>query len=242
MDALGAIAREHGLKMVEDAAQAFGALWHGRHAGTLGDAAAFSFYPSKNLSAYGDAGCVVTGDAAIAEHMTMMRNHGSRQRYAHEEIGANSRLGGIQAAVLRVKLEHIEGWNQARRDRAKTYDNLFSAAGLVSSAATRGVKANSPVHLLARRAEAQHIFHQYVIRVHRRDELRSFLGHQGIATEVYYPTPLHLQPCFAYLGYLDGDFPVAEQAARETLALPMFPELTAEEQRRVVDGIADFYS
>jgi len=237
MDAFARIGREFCIVIIEDAAQAFGAAWADGRAGTLGDAAAFSFYPTKNLSAYGDAGCVTTNDAETAERLRLLRNHGSRQRYHHEEAGWNSRLDAIQAAVLRVKLKHLENWNAARREHAGRYDALLRDAGLL---ATGGKTA--PLHAIETRTEAFHIFHQYVVQAQRRDDLRSFLASRNIGTEVYYPIPVHLQPPFAYLGYAEGDFPQAERAAKEVLALPMFPELTAEEQRLVVQAIADFYS
>jgi dTDP-4-amino-4,6-dideoxygalactose transaminase len=240
MDAFKRLAGEYDFKIVEDAAQAFGAKWDGQHAGALGDAAAFSFYPTKNLSAYGDAGCVTTCDEATAERAIMLRNHGMRQRYLHEAIGANSRLDAIQGAVLRVKLKYIDQWNQARRERAAIYDRLLAESGLQGKADT--VSKENPVRLLTTRPEAYHIYHQYVVRTYRRDELRQFLADRKIGTEVYYPIPLHLQPCFAYLGYKKGDLPVAEQAAEEVLALPVFPELTEDEQKRVVAAIAEFYS
>jgi dTDP-4-amino-4,6-dideoxygalactose transaminase len=197
-------------------------------------AAAFSFYPTKNLSAYGDAGAVTTREPALAEPMRRLRNHGSPRRYVHEEMGWNSRLDSLQAAILRVKMKHIGDWNQQRRQRADTYDQLFTGAGLG--------KPDTPVQLPHRSEQAHHVFHQYVIRARRRDQLRQFLTERGIGTEIYYPIPLHLQPCFAYLGYREGDLPEAERAAREVLALPMFPELTAEEQRYVVEQIAEFCS
>jgi dTDP-4-amino-4,6-dideoxygalactose transaminase/predicted metal-dependent hydrolase len=237
MDALDRISREFRVPMLEDAAQAFGAAWRGKRAGSLGSAAAFSFYPTKNLSAYGDAGCVATNDLRLAAQVRLLANHGSRERYFHEEIGANSRLDAVQAAVLRVKMKHLERWNAHRREHAAIYDALFAEAGLVSRSATP-----SPVCLLATAPEAFHIFHQYVIRAWRRDELRQFLSARGIGTRIYYPVPLHLQPAFSYLGYSAGDLPKAERAAAEVLALPMFPELTQDEQRRVVAAVAEFYS
>jgi len=235
MDALHSIADEFKLSLIEDAAQAIGAKWRGGNAGTLGVAAAFSFYPTKNLSAYGDAGLVTTGNETLAEHMRRLRNHGSPRRYHHEEVGWNCRLDAIQAAILRVKLPHLESWNQQRRQRAATYDRLLADAGLVA-------KNNSPVRTLQSSPHAFHVFHQYVIRAERRDELRNFLADRKIGTEVYYPIPLHLQPAFAYLGYDVGDLPESERAAREVLALPMFPELTEGEQKCVVEAISDFYS
>jgi dTDP-4-amino-4,6-dideoxygalactose transaminase len=236
MDELQNIADEFQLPIIEDAAQAIGAKWRGRSAGSLGAVATFSFYPTKNLSAYGDAGLVTTRDLNVAEHMRNLRNHGSPRRYHHEEVGWNCRMDAIQAAILRVKLPHVEAWNQQRWQRAATYDRLLAAAGLASH------KSNSPVRPLHTSPHAFHVFHQYVIRAHRRDELRKFLHDRKIGTEVYYPLPLHLQPCFAYLGYSAGDLPESERAAGEVLALPMFPELTEAEQKSVVETIAEFYS
>jgi dTDP-4-amino-4,6-dideoxygalactose transaminase len=256
MDAFQRLAEEFHLSLVEDAAQAIGARWADesgkvRNAGSVGVAAAFSFYPTKNLSAYGDAGLVTTNDAEIAAHMRRLRNHGSPQRYVHEEFGWNCRLDAIQAAILRVKLKYVEGWNEARRERAMRYDRLFRESGLAASQSTTSNRQSAipdsaipddfPVHLPHTAAAAHHVFHQYVVRAYRRDELREFLAARKIGTEVYYPIPLHLQPCFVYLGYREGDFPEAERAAKEVLALPMFPELTEDEQRRVVESIADFY-
>jgi dTDP-4-amino-4,6-dideoxygalactose transaminase len=234
MDRLQQIADEFRLPMVEDAAQAIGAKWRGGNAGSLGLAAAFSFYPTKNLSAYGDAGLVTTNDLKVAEHMRSLRNHGSQRRYYHEEFGWNCRLDAIQAAVLRVKLPHVENWNQQRRQRAATYDRLLAAAGLLAK--------DSPITALKTSAPAFHVFHQYVVRARRRDELRKFLADRKIGTEIYYPLPLHLQTCFAYLGYSAGDLPESERAAREVLALPMFPELTEAEQQWVVESVAEFCS
>ncbi|MCU1286329.1 MAG: DegT/DnrJ/EryC1/StrS aminotransferase [Acidobacteriales bacterium] len=237
MDELGRIGQEYKLTLVEDAAQAFGSAWRGKRAGNIGTTAAFSFYPTKNLSCYGDGGLVTTNDSGMAEHVRLLRNHGSRKRYYHEEIGWNSRLDSIQAAILSVKMKYIEDWNEKRKQRADAYDLLLKSAGLLSSDT-----AHSPVRLLGRMPQAFHIFHQYVIRVQKRDELREFLAKQNIGTEVYYPVPLHLQQCFAFLGYAEGDLPESERAAKEVLALPMFPELTSEEQATVVSAIAQFYS
>jgi dTDP-4-amino-4,6-dideoxygalactose transaminase len=242
------IASEYGLALVEDAAQAIGAKWQGRSAGSLGLAGCFSFYPTKNLSAYGDAGMVTTNDPDLAEHIRRLRNHGSPERYLHTEFGWNARMDAIQAAVLRVKLKHIDDWNLQRRSHAGTYTRLFQGAGLVSANApsTGNPKSShssgSPIQILNTSPNAFNIFHQYVIRAQRRDELRAFLKSRGIGSEVYYPLPLHLQPVFAYLGYKEGDLPESERAAKEVLALPMFPELTSEEIEAVVGAIADFYS
>ena len=236
MDAFERLAGEFQLAIVEDAAQAIGASWRDRRAGSLGTAAAFSFYPTKNLSAYGDAGLVTTNDPEFAAHMRRLRTHGSPRRYLHEELGWNCRLDAIQAAVLRVKLPYIEKWNQQRRDRAATYDRLLTQSGLTSG------RANDPIRPLGTSPHTHHVFHQYVIRAQRRDDLRQFLADRKIGAEIYYPIPIHLQPAFAYLGYRQGDLPESERAAREVLALPMFPELTEDEQQWVVENIADFYS
>jgi dTDP-4-amino-4,6-dideoxygalactose transaminase len=262
MDRLQTLTDEFHLALIEDAAQAIGAAWRDRRTGSMGVAAAFSFYPTKNLSAYGEAGLVTTNDPELAARMRRLRNHGSSRRYVHEELGWNSRLDAMQAAILHVKLKYLEGWNQARRQRAAVYDKLFAEAGLpagrrshaanprsepasVSHATFNNqqstISASSPVQLPWTSPQAHHVFHQYVIRAHRRDELREFLIARQIGSEIYYPIPLHLQPCFAYLGYREGDFPEAERAAKEVLALPMFPELTEDEQRWVVASIAEFY-
>ena len=243
MDAFDSIGREFGVAIVEDAAQAIGASWNGRGAGSLGVSAAFSFYPTKNLSAFGDAGIVTTTSAPMAEHMRRLRNHGSPKRYYHHEFGWNGRMDGIQAAVLRVKLTHLAEWNALRHQHAATYDKLFGAAGLSSTKDSHGVSPRtSPIALLERSPQAKHVFHQYVIRAQSRDDLRKFLADRKIGSEVYYPLPLHLQPVFEYLGLKTGDMPVAEKAAGEVLALPMFPELTEDEIKRVVESVAAFYS
>lgn len=238
MDNLDRLAAEFHLHVVEDAAQAVGATWNGKRAGSLGLAAAFSFYPTKNLSAFGDAGAVTTSDAAVAERMRSLRNHGGKQRYYHDEVGANSRLDAIQAAVLRVKMPHLPKWNDARRERARAYGRLLSSAGLTKT----GGNSAAPIVLLKTLPGAHHIYHQYVIRVRDRDKLRAFLSERGIGSEIYYPIPLHLQKCFTYLGYTPGDLPEAERAALDVLALPMFAELAEDEQRHVVESIAEFYS
>jgi len=239
MDAFHRLAEQFHLSLIEDAAQAIGARWRRQNAGSMGVAAAFSFYPTKNLSAYGDAGLVTTSSPEMAAHMRRLRNHGSPRRYVHEELGWNSRLDALQAAILRVKLKYVEGWNEARRQRAVTYDQLFAAAGLTSTGSQP--ENSAPVRLPQASANAHHVFHQYVVRAYRREELREFLIARKIGTEIYYPLPLHLPACFVYLGYREGDFPEAERAAKEVLALPMFPELTEEQQRWVVKSMADFY-
>jgi dTDP-4-amino-4,6-dideoxygalactose transaminase len=234
-DAFTALKQRHGLLLIEDAAQAFGATWNGIHAGALGDLAAFSFYPTKNLSAFGDAGLLTTTSAEFDDHARILRGHGMRKRYYHEEVGWNSRLDSLQAAVLEVKLRYLPEWNQQRRDHAALYDELFRAAGLAASSTADGVV------LPITDPRAVPIFHQYVIRVPRRDALRQFLTEKQIGSEIYYPVPLHLQASLAGLGYKAGDFPVSEAAAAEVLALPMYPELRDDEQRTVVDAIAAFY-
>jgi dTDP-4-amino-4,6-dideoxygalactose transaminase len=242
MDSLTSLAREHHLAVVEDAAQAFGAGWRGKRAGSLGAVAAFSFYPTKSLGGYGDGGCVTLQDAALAERLRALRHHGSRERYYHDQLGWNSRLDELQAAILRVKLTHVEEWNNQRVERARFYHRLFEQAGLAAAPGASGPVAVHPLELPQTAAQAHHIFHQYVIRTSRRDPLRQFLAERGVATEVYYPVPLHLQQALAYLGYRPGDFPEAERAADHLLALPIFPEITEAEQRHVVDSIAAFYS
>lgn len=234
-DAFGELQAEFEVALIEDAAQAFGAKWNGVAAGSLGDAAAFSFYPTKNLSAFGDAGMVTTFDAELDDRARLLRAHGMRERYIHEEIGWNSRLDSIQAAVLEVKLKYLPMWNAARRERALLYDALFQKAGLAAATAREGVV------LPFTDPRAEHVFHQYVVRVRRRDELRRYLTEQQIGTEVYYPIPLHLQSSLASLGHKAEDFPVTELAATEVLALPMYPELREDEQQTVVDAIAAFY-
>ena len=224
------------LQIIEDAAQAFGATWDGVPAGALGDAAAFSFYPTKNLSAMGDAGLVTTTSAAIDDHARILRAHGMRRRYYHDEIGWNSRLDSIQAAVLEVKLRYLPKWNQQRRHHAARYDQLFHAAKLTASSVTEGIV------LPITDKRAGHVFHQYVIRAPRRDALRQYLADQKIGSEIYYPLPLHLQTSLASLGYKQGDFPISEAAAHEVLALPMYPELREDEQQTVADAIATFYA
>jgi dTDP-4-amino-4,6-dideoxygalactose transaminase len=236
--AFSRLSKNFGLKLVEDAAQAWGAEWQGVKAGALGDAAAFSFYPTKNLSAAGDAGMVSTKSDDVAERVKMLRQHGMRRRYYHDEVGWNARMDGFQGAVLAVKLKYIEGWNQARRTIAKRYHALFHAAGLAES-------GPYPVHGVVLPHEvpgSRHVWHQYVIRTSRRDELRAFLTNRKIGSEIYYPVPLHLQEALQPLGYKAGDFPEAERAAQEVLALPIFPELREDEQETVVAAIAEFFS
>jgi dTDP-4-amino-4,6-dideoxygalactose transaminase len=228
MDEIMAIAHKHDLYVVEDAAQALGAEYKGQKVGTIGHLGCFSFFPTKNLGAYGDGGLVVTNDDELAERVRMLRVHGSKPKYYHHMVGTNSRLDALQAAILRAKLPHLAEWIAARTRLADRYDELLGGFdGLV---------------LPYRAPNRTHIFHQYTIRVlaGKRDALRTYLAERGIGTEVYYPLPLHLQPCFRYLGYKEGDLPESERACREVLSLPMFPELTEEEQDYVINAIKCF--
>jgi dTDP-4-amino-4,6-dideoxygalactose transaminase len=246
-DAFTAITHSHpGLLLLEDAAQAFGAEWTSpgqpaRRAGSLGGAATFSFYPTKNLSAMGDAGLVTTSDPRFAAHARSLRSHGMTRRYYHDEVGWNSRLDAIQAAILEVKLRYLPEWNRQRRDRAARYDGLFRTASLAAPP-TSAASTKDGVVLPFTDARATHVFHQYVIRAPRRNALREHLNARGIGNEIYYPVPLHLQAAFKDLGYQPGDFPHAERAAAEVLALPIYPELRDDEQQAVVDAIRAFYS
>ncbi len=230
MDPLMEIAKHHGLKVIEDAAQAIGTEYqNGARAGSIGDIGCFSFFPSKNLGAFGDAGLCTTRDAELAERMRVLRVHGGKPKYFHALIGGNFRIDELQAAVLRVKLKYLDGWTQARQRNAAFYDREFSAAAL-------GARLVTP----SRKPHQRHIFNQYVIRVHERDALKKFLADRSIGTEIYYPVPLDRQECFAYLGLEPGTFPESERAARETLALPVYPELTEQQLRHVVASVCEF--
>lgn len=226
MDEIMTIANEYGLYVIEDTAQAIGAEYKGRKVGTIGHLGTFSFFPTKNLGAYGDGGLVVTNDDEWAEKVRMLRAHGSKPKYYHHLVGTNSRLDALQAALLRVKLPHLPAWIEARQALAEQYAQRL--AGL-------------PDLVLPHRAQGRtHVFHQYTVRVlgGKRDALQAYLTQQRIGTAIYYPLPLHLQPCFADLGYLEGDLPESERASREVLSLPMFPELTAEEVEHVSKHLA----
>lgn len=231
MEPLWRIAEAHDLYIIEDAAQAIGSEYHSKRSGTLGAAACLSFYPSKNLGAMGDAGMVVTGDPEWAARMTWLRTHGMEPKYHHKLLGWNARLDAIQAAILRVKLPHLDRWTEGRQDAARRYDALIADMGLEHF-------LQRPVELQQRR----HVFNQYVVRVAfgQRDDLVRHLRSQKIGCEIYYPIPLHLQECLAYLDYRPGDFPVSEEAARCVLALPMFPDLTIEQQKWTLRVCADF--
>ncbi len=220
MDAIGTLAKQHQLAVVEDSAQAHAATWKGRRAGAFGHAACFSFYPGKNLGAYGDAGAVVTGDAGLAETIRKIANHGRADKFGHEVEGVNSRLDGLQAAILEVKLRHLETWTAERRSAAKRYTEMLTGvAGVI---------------LPAVREEGAHVFHLYVIRVKDRDGLRKRLTDRNIQSGIHYPTPLHLLKAYAHLGHAKGAFPVAEKLAEEIVSLPIFPEITEAQQARVV--------
>ena len=239
MNEVLAVAREHTLILIEDAAQAIGAdcpLGSGSaKAGTMGDAGCFSFYPSKNLGAAGDAGLVVCRNEQFAERLRVCRQHGMEVRYEHQFIGGNFRLDELQAVILKIKLPHLDGWSSARREAAKFYTREFEQAGLQE-------KVKVPVEPYAQSGLINHhIYHQYVIRSPQRDELRKHLAEREIETAIYYPLALHQQPCFEYLGYKAGDFPEAERAARETLALPIYPEIAREAQQYVVKCVAEFF-
>ena len=220
------------IPIIEDAAQAIGAEDRGRRAGSMGTIGCFSFYPSKNLGGAGDGGMLATNDLDHARRLHMLRVHGEETKYHHKVIGINSRLDALQATVLRAKLPHLEEWTTGRQRKAQQYELMFGDAGLAEQVEVPFVRSN-----------ARHIFHQFAIRVRegRRDALREYLRDSGVGTDVYYPVPLHLQECFAFLGYKEGDFPIAERAAKETLALPVYPELTDEQQDYVVSMIAKFF-
>ena len=221
-----AVAKEHNLVVIEDAAQAIGAEDKGRRAGSIGHYGCFSFFPSKNLGAIGDGGMIVTNDAERADKLRVLRGHGAQPKYYHRIVGGNFRLDAVHAAVVLSKLPHLDDWTAARRNNAKRYDQLFKAANL-------------PITLPAMVTD-RHIFNQYVIRTAQRDQLQAFLKQKGIGSEVYYPVPMHLQDCFAYLGVREGALPESERAAKESLAIPVYPELREEQACRVVDCIGEF--
>ena len=240
LDPILQLAEAHRLAVVEDAAQAIGACYRGRHVGSLGAAGCFSFYPSKNLGGAGDGGMVTTNDAQVADQLRRLRDHGRSQKYSHEVLGhevlghevlgMNSRLDALQAAILRVKLLHLANWTRRRQEKAERYRALFDEAAL-----------DGNVKLPAAPPGCFHVYNQFTVRSSERDRLREFLRARGIPTEIYYPRPLHLQPAFGYLGYRAGEFPAAEAASREVLSLPIYPELKEEHQGAVVRAIADFY-
>lgn len=230
MDKIKEIADKHQLAVIEDAAQAIGAKYRGKKPGELGTAATYSFFPTKNLGAYGDAGMIVTSDHELAQKARVIRVHGSKPKYYHHVLGYNSRLDELQAAILNVKFPHLDKWTEARRERAAYYtENLNEKLG-------------DAVQTPIERAGNYHVFHQYTLRVPHRDELQNYLKEQGIATMVYYPMPLHMQPVFKNLGYREGDLPETEKAAREAISLPMYPELKREDQDYIIEKISEFYT
>lgn len=224
------VAKAHKLPVIEDGAQAIGAEYHGRRAGSMGDIGCFSFFPSKNLGAFGDGGAVTTNNDELAEKMRVLRVHGSKPKYHHHVIGGNFRLDTIHAAVIRVKLKSLDSWTRGRQELAERYTQLMQEKGLCD----QGVVLPSVV-------ENRHIFNQFVIRVPKRDELQKHLSANGIANAIYYPIPMHLQGCFSYLGHQEGDFPESERAANETLAIPIYPQLSEDQQDLVVEALCQFY-
>jgi dTDP-4-amino-4,6-dideoxygalactose transaminase len=231
MDPIVELAQKRGLVVIEDAAQAIGSEYKGRRAGSIGHYGCFSFFPSKNLGAAGDGGMVVTNDGARAERVAVLRAHGAKPKYYHKVIGGNFRLDSIQAAVVAAKLPHLDGWTAARQKNAERYNRLFAESGL---------KVGGHIGL-PKAAGGRHIYNQYVIRLRQRDALKSHLQEKGVGTEIYYPVPMHLQECFAYLGHKQGEFPESESAAKETLALPIYPELTDAQAQYVVESVQEFF-
>jgi len=231
METITRIARAHGVPVIEDAAQSIGSQYQGKSVGNIGEFGCFSFFPSKNLGGAGDGGMITTSDPEFADRLTVLREHGSRKKYQYELLGMNSRLDSLQAAILLVKLKYLDGFTKARRRNADRYGELFKQAGL-------GKWISLPVQPEGRR----HVYNQYVIRAQKRDQLRDHLRARGIPTEIYYPSPLHLQPAFANLGYGPGAFPKAEDASRHVLALPVFPQMTEEQQKIVVEATAGFFA
>ena len=231
MEQINEIARAHHLPVIEDAAQAIGARYHDQNIGNLGACGCFSFFPSKNLGGAGDGGMITTNDAELADRISVLRDHGSRKKYHYDLLGMNSRLDSLQAAILLVKFKHLDAMAQARRRNADRYRQLFRQAGL-----------EKLIVLPVQPRGLHHVYNQFVIRTPKRDQLREHLRQCGIPTEIYYPSPLHLQPAFAYLGYRPGAFPKSEEASQQVLALPVFPQMTEEQQKMVVNGTADFFA
>lgn len=230
MAAIREIATRQKIGVIEDACQAIGAAQQGKRAGTLGDLGCFSFFPTKNLGGFGDGGMITTDDQTLADSLSMLRVHGSRVRYLHEAVGINSRLDALQAAILHVKLKYLDEWTEGRRRNARRYAELFAQGNL-----------SEQVSLPHTEAGNFHVYNQYTVRVKRRDELRAFLKEKGVGSEVYYPLPMHLQNCYQDLGYRKGSFPVSEQAAEEVLSLPIYAELSQEQQAYVVQMIGEYY-
>jgi len=231
MKGINEIAKRKRVRVIEDAAQAIGAAQDGKRAGVLGDAGCLSFFPSKNLGGFGDGGAVTTNDKGLGETVAMLRVHGSKVKYVHERVGFNSRLDALQAAILSVKLNHLDTWAAGRQRNAARYERLFRDAGLLERVTLPKTERGNV-----------HVYNQFTIRVHKRDELRAYLKDKGVGTEVYYPISLHLQSCYRELGYGKGSFPVSEQASEEVLALPIYAELTEDQQAHVVNTIKDFFA
>jgi dTDP-4-amino-4,6-dideoxygalactose transaminase len=239
MDPVMEVAARHDLVVIEDAAQAIGSEYKGRRAGSVGHFGCFSFFPSKNLGGFGDGGMVTANDPELADRVKLLRNHGYRPKYYNKVVGGNFRLDAIQAAVLRVKLKHLDSWTEGRQRNAARYRDLFAEAGV---AVGPGGDLSRGVALPAEAADVRHIYNQFVVRSDRRDALMAHLKGRKIGTEVYYPVPMHVQECFADLGHKAGEFPESERAAAETLALPIYPELTEEMMAAVAGAVADFYA
>jgi dTDP-4-amino-4,6-dideoxygalactose transaminase len=250
MEAVMAIARKHNLVVIEDAAQAIGAERHGKRAGSLGHYGCFSFFPSKNLGAAGDGGMIVTNDAQRSEKLARLRAHGSKPKYYHKVVGGNFRLDTLQAAVVTAKLRHLDSWTSARQRNAQRYDKLFASSSLAIADSSRYAQNGhdksstngAPQVVLPKVIAERHIFNQYIIRSSRRDQLKTALQEKGVSTEIYYPVPMHLQECFASLGYKAGAFPNSESAAQETLALPIYPELSDAQAAYVVESVKSFFA
>jgi dTDP-4-amino-4,6-dideoxygalactose transaminase len=239
MDQILAIAKKHGLFVIEDACQAIGADYKGKRTGSMGDLGCFSFFPSKNLGGYGDSGLVTTNNTELAEKILLLRNHGQQPKYNNKLVGGNFRMDAIQAAILGVKLKYLEAWTEARRMHAVTYRKLFSKKKF--SGELDEFYRSKGLVLPTETGYGRHIYHLYILRVHNRDQLLIFLRNNQISCEIYYPIPLHLQECLRYLSYKQGDFPNSESSATETLSIPIYPELTDEMLCRVVDTIEKFY-
>ena len=241
MSPILALAKKYEFFVIEDAAQAIGSDYPTpdgtKKACSIGDAGILSFFPSKNLGGFGDGGMVLTNDEKLAQKLKLLRVHGSRNKYFYDIIGGNFRLDAIQAAVLRIKLKHLDGWQRKRKEKASYYQRIFTESGLVAE----GVVQTPEALYKNSSTEYFHTYHQYVIRAKERDKMKEFLEEKGVNTAIYYPLPLHLQKCFTYLGYREGDFPVAEKASREVLALPIYPELTADQQDYIASSITEFY-
>ena len=239
MDPIMDVANRYGLSLIEDACQAIGADYKGRRAGSIGKLGCFSFFPSKNLGGYGDGGLVTTNDAKLADKVALLRNHGQRPKYHNLLVGGNFRMDALQAAILNVKFNHLEAWTEARRKHAAKYRELFQQAGISITLDELGSKKGSVLPIES--GFGRHIYHLFIIRTEHRDELKSYLHDRQIGAEIYYPLPLHLQECLSGMGFQPGDYPESERAAKETLALPIYPELSEEMQARVVDTLCEFY-